>query len=52
MGRDKTVADGTVFGFLPAAESDFTADDGHPAALWKISFDLADVCDEDLEEHE
>ena len=31
-GRDKRVLDGTVFGWLPAEESDFTDDRGEPGA--------------------
>jgi hypothetical protein len=32
VGRDKRVLDGTVFGWLPAEESDFTDDRGEPGA--------------------
>jgi hypothetical protein len=47
------VQDATVWGWLPAEESNFVKEaSGLPAALWRIRFDRPEVGEEDLEEAE
>jgi hypothetical protein len=43
---------GKIMGWLSAEESDFTDDNGQPAALWHVVFDDVTLGEEDLEEHE
>mmetsp|Transcript_2838 Transcript_2838/g.6442 ORF Transcript_2838/g.6442 Transcript_2838/m.6442 type:complete len:448 (+) Transcript_2838:250-1593(+) len=42
----------TVWGWLPAGESNFNEESGLPAALWRVRFDNTAFGDQDLEESE